>query len=230
MSKEILLIEHVASWLAKYMEESGRKVFIVNYNGARSDALVLKVCSEATSIKKGLSTICLYQDFFPKEFMGRSYKIDIPVIPNITGTEYMIANKWADDKDGVVIGSVDKTFGKYKRTYTKIEYSLCDIFPLYDLYYSEIIHLTDFIWPDAKWRDAEVDDYKMLEFCVRAENSFGIITSTNPPHKHEMWHTFTGTQKKFVAECQQREKKTRHKELRKPYPKIPDNIGLYNGR
>lgn len=230
MSKEDVLIEHIASWLSKYMIDSGKKTFIVKYNKTRADALLLKVCSEATSIKKGLSTICLYQDASPKTYLGRSYKIDAPHIPNISDIDYMIAQKWADDRDGVLLSPINKTFGKYNRTYTKTSYSISDILPLYDLYYSEILQICNYLWPDLKFDDSGVDDYKMLEFCIKAEYTFGIITSDASPHKHNMWHTFTSTQKRFIGEAQQREKKTRHKEVRKPYPKIPDKIGLYNGR
>lgn len=222
MSKEDVLIEYISNWLANYLIDSGRKVFVVKYNETRSDALLLKICSEATTLKKGLSTICLYQDTKPQMYLGRAYKLDIPHIPNINDIDYIIAQKWADDRDGIVLSSIDKTFGKYYRSYSKTSYSLSDIFPLYDLYYSDIVQITDYLWPDMKFQDIEVDDYKMLEFCIKAENTFGIITSENSPHKHGMWHTFTSTQKRFIGESQQREKKTRHKEVKKPYPKIPN--------
>lgn len=222
------LIQPLANWLADYATEAGKKLFIVVYDGTRASGLVLKICSEATAIKKGLSTICLYdhKESAPSFFLGRSYEVVNSIPSTVPNFDYITANKWADDRDGIVVSSIEKTFGKYNRSYSKFTYSMCDVFPLYDLYYSDIVLITDALWPEYKWKDNGVDDQKMLEFCGRAENSFGIITSADPPHKHKMWPTFTSTQKKFIAETHQREKKTRHKDVKKPYP----NIGLYNGK
>lgn len=209
-----ITVNHLANWLAQYLEGAGKKTFVVVNNGTRSDALVLKICSEATLIKKGTGTICIYKEEVPKFFLGKTHKITCAPYE-----EYMVAQNCANDMNGVVVGSIDKTLGKYNRTYPKIVYSLGDIFPLYDLQYSEIVKITDSLWPDYKYTD-KIIDYNAIEFCLRAQDLFGIITSIEPPHKHKIWHTFTTNQKKFIAEAHQREKQTKHKEMQKPYPKI----------
>jgi hypothetical protein len=232
-----LVIDYLSKWLAKYIKNAGRDTFVVGYRGARSDAFTLHLCSKACELGGGLSTMALCFDIDSSK-LKPIYKGLISLVqpsPDyVNGDEfnYLQCNLWAADNggknNGIVVGTIDKTFGTYFRSYGKCEEATADIFPLFDLNYSDIIKITNELWPDIKWPDWEGNEYAelaiLVEFCNEAEDLYGIITNEDPPNKHPRWPFFVNDQKKILAQVHQREKKTRHKILNKPYPQLPSNL------
>jgi hypothetical protein len=213
------IIEHLAIWLATYIKNAGRNVFVVGFNGTRSDALLLQICSKATENYGGLSTHALAFGTksidITKVFNGKiTHCIDKESIEYYYLGCHDIANN-----NGIVVGPVDKSFGKYSRNYGKRAEGSADVFPLFDMNYSDIINITDSLWPNL-W--PECNTASDLEFCNNAESLYGIITCEESPHKHSRWPYFIQNQKSIIAKVHQREKLTRHKDLsNKPYPKLP---------
>jgi hypothetical protein len=224
---EKLLVEYLAKWLADYAYRAGRATFVVANRGTREDWVVDQLCHEATKVIGGLKT-----------------NIRMVIDSERTDAEILMScHEYADDHNGIVVGSIERTFGLYWRGYQKMGDALADIFPLYDISYSEIIQLYDSmdldefdgIYPipgaagygmyPIPGADSH-KSHKMVEFCNNAEALYGIITREDPPHTHKRWPYFTQEQKKWIALTHQREKKTRHKVLTKPYPVVSDKPQL----
>jgi len=136
-------------------------------------------------------------------------------------SDYIEANKYADES-GLVLGDVSKTTGLYYRSYSKLGAGLADLFPFLDLEESEILQISKFLNPNLQ--DTLPEEFMMLEFCNSIESMYNIITSPNPPHTNYRWPYFTAIQKKWMGDVHQREKKTRHKAITKPYPTIPVHL------
>lgn len=191
-----LLINYLSGWLSGYAFESGKTKFVIVDTGSRSDVLTHHICSEATKHHGGFGVLS---------------------IPSF--------GEYIEDNESLLVGSIDNTFGLYYRSFGKRREALADIFPLFDLLYSEIVQVTDSLSLSDHFPQ-DPPDYEMIEFCNRAESLYSIITYSKPPHMHNRWPYFTSTQKKWIAIAHQREKKTRHKAITKPYPVISDKDNL----
>jgi hypothetical protein len=221
-----LLIEYLAKWISDYTKSAERNVLVVGFNGTRSDALLLHICSKATEKYGGLLTHALN---FPTSSM------DIKTIFNgkVTyamgdytnlGYYYLQCSEIANN-NGIVIGPIDRTFGLYYRSYGKLVEANADIFPLFDLDYSDIIDMTNSLWPEKQWPQPP-DNVSDIEFCNEAESLYGIITGEDSPNRHYRWPYFIHSQKAIIAKVHQREKLTRHKALTRPYPVLSDKPQL----
>jgi hypothetical protein len=225
ITNQDLLVEYLAQWLAEYLKAAERKVLVVGFNGTRSDALLLHICSKATEQYGGLVTHALNFPTSPVDintiFNGKiTYSIDRH---NDLGYYYLQCHNIANE-NGIVIGPVDRTFGLYYRSYGKIAEGSADIFPLFDLDYSDIVTITNSLWPNL-W-EPHLDTVWGIEFCNEVEVMYGIITCAEPPNRHPHWPYFIQAQKAMIAKVHQREKLTRHKKLTKPYPIIADKPQL----
>jgi hypothetical protein len=147
---------------------------------------------------------------------------------------YLTCAEIAGD-NGLVVGSVDRTFGLYHRSYGKRSDGNADIFPLFDLEYSDIHNVVGNLWPNIgefSWGDCRFSTYNKqppiadIEFANEAEALYGIVTSTEAPNKHPRWPYFISNQKAIIALVWQREKLTRHKMITKPYPIVSDKPQL----
>jgi hypothetical protein len=197
ITNEIVLVQYLSKWLADYASKYGRQTFVVVDNGSRQSDLVKFICSEATKITGGLKV-------------------------QICDTNHIDAHLISNDTFGIVVGLVDRTFGLYYRKYSKLDEGLADIFPLFALEYSEIIQVTDKLFPDREYNDPL--DHMMIEFCNKANALYGIITDEQTPNKNGRWPYFLTEQKKWLGFVHQREKATRHKAITKPYPEIPEML------
>jgi hypothetical protein len=135
--------------------------------------------------------------------------------------------------NGLVVGSVDRTFGLYYRSYGKRSDGSADVFPLFDLEYLEIESITETIWPKIdRWEESKFSTYRYqspaedIEYANEAEAQYGIITSETPPNQHPRWPYLIGHQKAIIALVWQREKLTRHKMINRPYPILSDKSHL----
>lgn len=200
-----LVEEYIANWLAEYAKKNHKSLFITAVRlENRSDYLVKDLCAKATAIVGGL-------------------KLETITVMNSLEEEYMECNMIASKLNGIVVGSIDRTYGFLTRKFGKRAEGAADVFPLLGLEYSEVIQITDL---SGLSFTQDPDDYSHYEFCNRAEAHYGIITNEDPPHKHPRWPYFTGEQKKWIAETHQREKRTRHKIITQPFPYIADRPQL----
>jgi hypothetical protein len=196
---ELVLIEYISKWLASYAKQSGRSLFVLNNSEARANQVVAELCHKATRIHGGLRSYICYGGFVE-------------------------CYHYADANNGVIVGSIDRTLGRYYRGYSKLGEGLADVQPLFDLEYSEIIQIYKFL--KDKYEGTDPEGHEMIEFCNNAERTYGIITDEKSPHLHSRWPYFTEEQKKWIGIIHQREKKTRHKALNRPFPNISDNPNL----
>lgn len=198
-----LMIQYLANWLAMYAKNNGKSVFVVNKRSHnRSDDLVLHLCNEGTKVFGGLKT---------EIYEGRN-----------DSASFIECLQIANKSNGIVVGSVSRTFGLYHRSFDKLTDGLADVYPLFDLEYSEIVELTK----DNIEEYHDFEDYKMVEFCNSAELIYGIITDIVAPSRHARWPYFTQEQKKWIGIVHQREKKTRHKKITKPFTSVSDKPNL----
>lgn len=188
---EDLLIKYISNWLADYVKQYDCNSFVLVKN--EKNNLLEYICREATKIYGGLKII--------KDC-----------------DNYISANNIATENKGIIIGSIDRTNGLYYRGYNKMGELLADIFPLFDIEYSEIVQVSKKLCLEYP----TFTDSALLEFCNEAESLYNIITMDNPPHTHERWPYFTHDQKQWIGIVHQREKKTRHKKLTRPFPIISD--------
>lgn len=195
------LIQHLATWLTGYAEQNGLTTFVVVDNGSRQSVLVKHICSEATKVIGGLKV-------------------------RVCDTNHIDAHTIAQETNGIVVGLVDRTAGLYYRGYKKLDEGLADVFPIFDLEFSEVIQVTDKLFPDAglddKMSKSELAIWRYIEFCNDINTAYKIITDEQPPQTNSRWPYFLTEQKKWIGIVHQREKSTRHKAITKPYPKIPN--------
>jgi hypothetical protein len=228
-----LLIDYLAKWLADYAKASGKTTFIVGFRGTIPDAILLHICSKAAELYGDLSVeavTCSINVNIADIFNGKTscYQID-----NQEGF-YLYCHRIAKD-NGIIVGPIDRSFGLYYRSYGKRAEGTADIFPLFDLSYLEIKHLSGNILID-NWEDENYSMYRCLpsvhdiDFCNEAESLYGIITCEDLPNKHPRWPYFIGSQKEIIAKVWQREKLTRHKKIDRPYPMFYDKPQLINRR
>jgi hypothetical protein len=189
INKEIT-INYLGKWLADYAKDANKSLLVLSHDNTNQYNLLHKVCSCATVFYPGLN---------------------IHIHFGIGDQLYEIA----EDK-GLIISCIDKSFGLYYRWYSKLEMSISDLFPLFDLNYSEILELLEKPIVD----NSLPEKYELLEWCNLMEERYKIITSNEVPNKDSRWPFFIQEQKDILAKVYQREKKTRHKIITKPYPNL----------
>lgn len=212
-------LKTITKWLADYLKDNGKTTFVINFNGSREDGLLTYVCSEAC---KGTGTnVLVYSDYYVENILKQIY-FGTSNVRNLDKNSFIDALENAGMCNGVVVGSVEKTFGKYYRTYHKNCEFLADIFPFYDFSYSDIVELTcDIFGCEIEWLDSwEVERYQIVEWANSMEDKYGILTSKESPSRHDQWKYFTQDQKTMIAFMHARQHKTLHKIINKPYPKL----------
>jgi hypothetical protein len=231
-----LLIEHLAKWLVEYAKAAGRNVFVVGFRGCRSDALLLHICSKATEMYGGnfvTHALCMGDRVGAQSvFNGKITYYSHPFLSN--ENFYLNCHDIAEN-NGLVVGPVDRTFGLYYRSYGKRSDGSADVFPLFDLEYSDIRNIVGNLWPNIgefSWGDSIFSTYTNqypiadIEYANEAEALYRIITNTEAPNKHPRWPYFIANQKAIIALVWQREKLTRHKMITRPYPILSDKPQL----
>lgn len=200
-----LLIEYLAEWLAEYAKRNHKKLFVTASRlENRNDYLIRNVCAKATTLMGGL-------------------RLETRTVMKSLDEEYLECHRIADKNSGIVVGPVDQSHGLFTRKFGKRSDGGADVFPLFNVEYSEIVQVTDELW-DSRFVDPT--GYEQYEFCNKTEAKYGIITAESPPHKHARWPYFTADQKRWIADTHQREKKTRHKKLMLPFPYITNKPQL----
>jgi len=123
--------------------------------------------------------------------------------------------------NGLIVGSRSKNDLLY-RTYNKYGAGNADIFPLADLYKSEIIELFEYVATPMCYGATYILDKEKnktftditdleVEWADREDERTQVVTSDNSPDRHRDWQRFTLRQRQIIAKLNQLEKLSRHK-------------------
>ena len=222
--------QYISDWIISYIQNYNKSLVIKYFDPKVSDALLLYICLEISRITQKKLYITTNLTQIP--FITDNHNVVISYSQDYEHyNPYVHANIKAQLYDGVVLSSIDKSTRLYTRSYSKLE-KLSDIFPFFDLNYSNICQIFD----SFNFEDIQVlmrmpeDEVLLLEWCNYIEDQYGIITSDEAPNKHKRWPYFTTIQKSWIGRIHAREKKTRHKKITGPYPIICDKPHLVTGK
>ena len=202
-----------AEWIANYCKSNSKQSLVIGFNYSCDTFVAIKFCLEAKKIYN-ISVIVV----------GSNCDIEGPVEyeeskPLPEREFYLKLADVAGRRNGIIVGLVNKTYGELGRYYDKFGRGAADIFPLLDLYLSEVDELSG----EKLIIDKEAED---LEWCSRNNSNqlrgkIGFITNEEPPNHRSDWGLLTVRQKEIVAKLHQREKITRHKDISiKPHPNL----------
>lgn len=115
----------------------------------------------------------------------------------------------------VVVGAINKSH-IFSRDYDKHTTGDADIYPIADLYHSEVHELLDYL--NESYFITELSPsihltYEDIEWLCRENIKKNIITLETRPQEYKRWYTYTKHQKEIISRMHQREKTTRHKSL-----------------
>ncbi|MFA5758997.1 MAG: hypothetical protein WC942_06550 [Clostridia bacterium] len=203
----------VSDWISNYLKTNHKTCAVINFNLNRNDMLLLHIGKQIC--KNGFNLEVITFDInisiqLQSVYNGKKTNI-ITEDNNISGYSFIKSHLIANSCNGIVLGAVDKTYGLHYRQYSKLEEYTADIFPLYNVEYSDIVNLTNSLYPQIQFD--EKNEYDILEWCLLADKRYNIISGNEIPHKHNRWPYFTQTQKEWIAKVYNREKSTRHKKL-----------------
>lgn len=223
-----LLKEYIGKWICNYTNHNNIECLIVNFIGTCNDAMLLSVCTEALKYCNKLTMEIVSSSFpgegQPKDILSKIYSkknnikyIEVPTNFSSLPFLYLMSHS-TSQKHCIVLGPIDKTYGQLYRGYDKLAEYTSDIFPLYDIKYSDIFEFVMKEYPEIDWKEQiNKKECRYLEWGLSVNEKYGIIESEDSPTKHYKWPYFTTEQKQYVALLHQREKNTRHKKLNKPY-------------
>jgi hypothetical protein len=113
----------------------------------------------------------------------------------------------------ILVGSINRTNGLLNRRYSKrSNEALADIYPVYDLYESELEQISNYLNPNIKL-PAPYSERESVEWAILENDRTGIVSNEELPINNEKWFGYSLKQKQIISEMHQREKKTRHKTL-----------------
>lgn len=130
----------------------------------------------------------------------------------------------------ILVGSINRTNGPLNRQYCKRGLDgLADVYPVYDLYESELEQIAKYMKPDIVLPDRFLDR-EIVEWAISENDKTGIITKDESPIANEKWFGYSMKQKQIISELHQREKSTRHKalDIRKTFLFRNDNQNLFS--
>jgi NH3-dependent NAD+ synthetase len=205
------LKKFISLWIANYLKENGKEAIVTSWEPRCDSNVNLELCVKSREfyntkvivITNNSSLIkSKYKGLVETYQEGDSEKETQNILANI-----------ADKKNGIIAGSLTKT-DSLNRSYHKFGKGAADIFPIYDLFYSETKELSKESFEDPIW-NFKLED---LEWSVKMNEKKKIITDKETPNRKSDWCYLNLHQKTIVAQIHQREKKTRHKSLNnKPY-------------
>jgi len=177
-------IQIIADFLSDYINSTSLKSFYIQ-DGTNLN-LNIKICERARR-KCGAQIYLIWKDSEEDNYefakhIGDADKHNCLIVSGLCKTD-----------------SINRSFYKYDSD------KLADIYPLLDLYKSEIIQI-------GGTKDLH-SEHKDIEYADRQNEQNGIIISKESPLKHEDWFKYTKHQKEVIAKMHAREKSTRHKDL-----------------
>lgn len=223
------LLKLIPQWLTKYAESNCKNHLIIPFTGTVNDIVLTKVALEAKLLCGLINVFCLVDSKFLilyKEWFETSNIKYKEIETSNLSVFYLDAHYLANENNGIVLGPIDKTRSQI-RSYNKLAEYTADIFPFYDIKYSQILEIIK-SFPEYNKiltntrKESFQEEYEMLEWCLGADNLYGVITSESTPNLNPRWPCFTNMQKTAIARINRIEKTTRHKQINKPYFKVND--------
>jgi len=199
------LSKNIADRLREYAKRNALKcaVIVLDESRASSSMLSVQLCSMA-----GLNTKCFAPLFKYASRMGKLPRVSVSI--DYHPEEVVAASlNYADVNNGLLIGSLNRN-DRLNRTYGKWNEGRADLFPIYDLYLSEINQLLRLHGLGDCCREMTSED-EMVEYLDSQHSD--IILADEMPNKNKMWFRYTLPQKEYIAKLHAREKKTRHKQV-----------------
>jgi hypothetical protein len=120
----------------------------------------------------------------------------------------------ASSNYSIIVSPIERTYGYLTREYKKHRSGPRDIFPLYELYMSEIRQIARVLEVSVDVPSAEE---MLAEWAIRENDKNGIIEDGASPVVTKNWYRYTIEQKQAISHAHQREKKTRHKIIKEPF-------------
>lgn len=190
-----LTIKKITNWVQNYTKENYRKSFVI--------------CDYNTPGSKLVETICK----------------NISNVPIFIAENIQDAIDISETQRGLIIGTLNRNEAELIRRYHKYREGIGDIFPIADLFYSEILELLkgDFD------KDPKIDDillHSEVEWGDRENCKSGIIINEKEPKTCRGWFRYTLRQKEILSRMHQIEKRTRHKKISAPTFRIRSVEGL----
>lgn len=198
-----LVLNKIINFLSDYIKSSNKKSFIIKYNDFINSALIVYLCVQAR--KKCGATI-----YVTGSFPVHDLSVILDSVHYIGHKEDSIFDL-ADINNSLIVSSLDKTRGVITKKFHKYN-DAADIYPILDLYYSEVIELIDRIFPENEF-NKKYPDHELIEWVDREDLKTGIVSSNESPTNNKMWFKYTIPQKEMIAKLHQREKLTRHKRI-----------------
>ena len=210
-----LVTENISEWIANYCKNNNIESIIIPWENTHQAVVNTYLCNLSRKHYNTGVFICTQST---TSFFKDAGFIYINPAENL----YLESLKIASKTRSLVAGHVDMTYGKYARAYSKHKEGLADIFPLYSLYFSEVLEIFSSIFDNAEG----LEEYKKIqgskEYSYRDiewASQHKILKESSPPNTNQLWWSFTLEQKIILSYLHSRILKTNHKSLEsKPHP------------
>lgn len=180
-------IQTIKDWICDYAEKNGKSTLIVIDDSSNGFELLKKVCLSQTK-----------------------FKFEIPSQECIATKYLYTLLTLAKNTNGIILSTLNKTQFNLIRAFQKYGTHNMDIFPLIDLYESEISSLLGVTQYNTKHMDFFILD---IEWAQEENKKYGIIENDELPQHTSNWFKYTLPQKELISKLHQREKQTRHKNI-----------------
>jgi len=181
------MLASIKKWICDYAEINNKKTLIIINDFSAGFNLINKICCSQTKFKIEISPPeCVQSKFF------------------IT-TTYC-----AENTNGIIVSLLNKSKYNIIRYYPKYGSSQGDIYPLIDLYESDIANLLDIAFDSFVPYFSNIT-YNDIEWAQEENKKYGIIENDELPQHTSTWFKYTLSQKEIISKLHQREKQTRHK-------------------
>jgi hypothetical protein len=108
----------------------------------------------------------------------------------------------SEKEDYITVSSIDKTTGKYERSFKKHVDDMCDLHPIIDVYLSDIYMYMDERIPEV----VLIKDFLII-------NHENLIVDEKPPSSSIAWRYLTMSQKNMLGYLHHRYHSTMHKKI-----------------
>lgn len=207
------VIEHIAGWVSGYCAKYSIQNTFAEFDASPQACVVAEILQRSHSFFRPLvfgerpEIKHLYRQFF-EDGPNPTY---LP-LSNIKYKEFEI-KEFADHESGITLGLLTKDCISLDRQFKKSRQDCHDLYPIADLYMSEVYEIYNFITNSDKTVSSR---QSITEWALREDLRNGVITGPTPLQKHKSWFTFTITQKEELVRLYNREAKTNHKEFHAP--------------
>ena len=200
--------KHITNQLRDYVKQHALSCAVVVFDARRSSVSIL---ATQLCISARLNTKC----FISTDCINKC----MPLMKQFSRTNIILHDNdeelfhesiaYADTYNGILIGSLSRN-DRFNRAYGKWKEGRADLFPIYELYLSEVNQLLRFNELSAYCHEMTEDD-GMVEYLDSQHPD--IILADEMPNKNKMWFRYTMQQKEAIAKLHAREKKTRLKQI-----------------